>query len=119
MCQAFPPHVCCGNPYLYARMEIGFEQAAQPTLTAVERRNLLNFCIVGGGPTGIEFAAELHDLISTDIGRYYPLLARLPRITVYEVSDTILGNFDEELRDYAAKRFAVSLSFSLFPSDIV
>jgi NADH dehydrogenase FAD-containing subunit len=90
------------------RLEIGFEQASQPTLTAVERRGLLNFCIVGGGPTGIEFAAELHDLISTDLGRYYPLLARFPRITVYEVSDTILGSFDKELRQYATQRFAVS-----------
>jgi NADH dehydrogenase FAD-containing subunit len=78
-------------------------------VTVIQRRNLLNFCIVGGGPTGIEFAAELHDLISSDISRYYPQLARLPRITVYEVSDTILGNFDEELQKYAAKRFAVGV----------
>lgn len=37
-----------------------FEQASQPTLSDVERRGLLHFAIVGGGPTGIEFAAELH-----------------------------------------------------------
>lgn len=34
-----------------------FELASQPTLTDLERRNLLHFAIVGGGPTGIEFAA--------------------------------------------------------------
>lgn len=37
-----------------------FEQAASPNLTDTERRALLHFAIVGGGPTGIEFAAELH-----------------------------------------------------------
>ena len=40
----------------------GFEQASQPTLTDIERRNLLSFCVVGGGPTGVEYAGELHDL---------------------------------------------------------
>lgn len=44
-----------------------FELAAQPTLTDVERTNLLHFVIVGGGPTGIEFAAELHDLLASDM----------------------------------------------------
>jgi NADH dehydrogenase FAD-containing subunit len=37
-----------------------FEQAAQPTLTDMQRRGLLHFACVGGGPTSIEFAAELH-----------------------------------------------------------
>lgn len=37
-----------------------FEQAASPNLSDTERRALLHFCVVGGGPTGIEFAAELH-----------------------------------------------------------
>lgn len=44
-----------------------FELAAQPTLSDVERANLLHFVIVGGGPTGIEFAAELHDLLASDM----------------------------------------------------
>ena len=28
-----------------------------------ERKKLLSFVIVGGGPTGVEVAAELHDMI--------------------------------------------------------
>ena len=39
-----------------------FEQASQPHLTDNERRGLLHFVCVGGGPTGIEFAAELHGM---------------------------------------------------------
>lgn len=37
-----------------------FEEAASLKITDEERQNLLHFAIVGGGPTGCEFAAELH-----------------------------------------------------------
>ncbi|KAF8964751.1 pyridine nucleotide-disulfide oxidoreductase-domain-containing protein [Flammula alnicola] len=77
-----------------------FEQANQPSLSDIERRRLLNFCIVGGGPTGIEFSAELHDLIHSDIAKHYPALARLCKITIYDVAPHILGSFDQSLRNY-------------------
>jgi NADH dehydrogenase len=37
-----------------------FEQASQPHLTDAQRAGLLHFAVVGGGPTGIEWSAELH-----------------------------------------------------------
>jgi hypothetical protein len=37
-----------------------------------ERKRLLSFVIVGGGPTGVEVAAELHDLITEDLVKLYP-----------------------------------------------
>ena len=37
-----------------------------------ERKKLLSFVIVGGGPTGVEVAAELHDLITDDLVKLYP-----------------------------------------------
>ncbi|EKM56698.1 uncharacterized protein PHACADRAFT_91741 [Phanerochaete carnosa HHB-10118-sp] len=83
----------------------GFEQANQPTLSDIERRNQLHFCIVGGGPTGVEFAAELHDLLNTDIKKHYPTLHRLARITLFDVAPNILGSFDEGLQDFAVQRF--------------
>ncbi|TFY65769.1 hypothetical protein EVG20_g5323 [Dentipellis fragilis] len=82
-----------------------FEQANQPIVTDVERRHLLNFCIVGGGPTGVEFAAELHDLLHTDMARHYPALARMAKISLYDVAPQILGNFDRGLAEYAEKKF--------------
>ncbi|RXW23234.1 hypothetical protein EST38_g2629 [Candolleomyces aberdarensis] len=84
-----------------------FEQANQPFLSDIQRRNLLNFCIVGGGPTGIEFAAELHDLLHTDILKHFPpSLTRLAKITVYDVAPNILGTFDQNLRKYTEKTLA-------------
>ncbi|TFK36642.1 pyridine nucleotide-disulfide oxidoreductase-domain-containing protein [Crucibulum laeve] len=77
-----------------------FEQANQPTLSDIERRNLLHFCIVGGGPTGVEFAAELHDLLHGEVKEHYPSLARLAKITMYDVAPSILGMFDKSLVKY-------------------
>ena len=73
--------------------------ANQPTMTDIERRNKLHFCIVGGGPTGVEFAAELHDLLNTDIKKHFPTLFKLARISLFDVAPTILGSFDEGLQE--------------------
>ncbi|KIM41515.1 hypothetical protein M413DRAFT_445500 [Hebeloma cylindrosporum] len=80
-----------------------FEQASQPVLSDQDRRNLLNFCIVGGGPTGVEFSAELHDLLHTEINEHYRALAKLVKITVIDVAPSILGSFDQSLRKYTEK----------------
>jgi NADH dehydrogenase FAD-containing subunit len=37
-----------------------FEKASIPTVSDAERRRLLSFLVVGGGPTSCEFVAELH-----------------------------------------------------------
>lgn len=44
-----------------------FEQACLPSTTDEERRKLLSFVICGGGPTGVEFAAELFDMLNEDL----------------------------------------------------
>ena len=82
-----------------------FEIAALPTTSEQFRRQLLNFAVVGGGPTGMEFAAELSDLVSEDMSRLYPTLAPMVRITVYDVAPRILSMFDKKLREYAMQTF--------------
>ncbi len=47
----------------------------------------------------MEFAAELHDLLHTDMARAYPNLTAMARINLYDVSPTILGGFDEGLQE--------------------
>jgi NADH dehydrogenase FAD-containing subunit len=83
-----------------------FENAKHPGLDIEEIRRLLHFCIVGGGPTGIEFSAELHDFVWEDLRKLYPDLFQFVRITVYDVAKRILSGFDASLADYAAKKFA-------------
>lgn len=53
-----------------------FEAAALPTTSPEERRRLLSFVVCGGGPTGVEAAAEIYDLCQEDIMRYYPKICR-------------------------------------------
>ena len=65
----------------------------------------VHFAIVGGGPTGVEFAAELHDLISQDLCKYYPEVSQHVRITIYDIAPRILGGFDARLAAYAAQKF--------------
>lgn len=82
-----------------------FEAAALPTTTDQQRKQLLNFAIVGGGPTGIEFSAELHDIIHEDLARIYPELIQFHKITVYDVAKKVLPMFDEKLVKYAMETF--------------
>lgn len=47
-----------------------FETASLPTTSPEERRRLLSFVVCGGGPTGVETAAEIFDLCQEDIITY-------------------------------------------------
>lgn len=38
-----------------------------PQATPEDRQRLLSFVVCGGGPTGVEVAAELHDMIYEDL----------------------------------------------------
>jgi NADH dehydrogenase FAD-containing subunit len=82
-----------------------FEIASLPTTSERLREQLMRFAIVGGGPTGMEFAAELHDLIKEDMVILYPKLAPKVDITVYDVAPTVLSMFEEKLARYAMDTF--------------
>ncbi|KAI3829315.1 hypothetical protein L1987_03435 [Smallanthus sonchifolius] len=48
-----------------------FEKASLPNISDDERKRMLQFVVVGGGPTGVEFAAELHDFVSQDLVKLF------------------------------------------------
>lgn len=68
-----------------------FERASLPTISDEEKKRILHFAVVGGGPTGVEFAAELHDFINEDLVKLYPGLKDLVKITLLEAGDHILN----------------------------
>ncbi|KAL4620311.1 hypothetical protein ACB092_06G144900 [Castanea dentata] len=82
-----------------------FETAILPGLSEEERRTNLHFIIVGGGPTGVEFAAELHDFLEEDLVKLYSAVKDLVRITVIQSGDHILNTFDERISSFAEKKF--------------
>jgi hypothetical protein len=62
---------------LRRRVSECFERAALPATPDEERRKLLSFVVVGGGPTGVEVAAELHDMIYDDLKDLYPKVIKV------------------------------------------
>jgi hypothetical protein len=73
------------------------EAASRAGVSAADRRRLLSFVVCGGGPTGVEFSAELHDLLTQDVGRLYPELLPDISLTIIEGRE-LLGAFDQSLR---------------------
>jgi NADH dehydrogenase len=69
-----------------------------------QRRSLLTFAVVGGGPTGVEMAGALSELIRLVLRKdYRDLDLSLVRVVLLEAAGWLLGTFDERLRE-AARR---------------
>ena len=71
-----------------------------------ERKRLLSFVVVGGGPTGVEVAAELYDLVRDDLAKYYPELCKEARVRLVELQDHVLSTYDRKISDYTSKLFS-------------
>ncbi|KAG0469854.1 hypothetical protein HPP92_016554 [Vanilla planifolia] len=82
-----------------------FERACLPNLDDEERKKSLHFVIVGGGPTGVEFAAELHDFVVEDLSKLYPSVYDLVKITVIGADEHILTMFDKRVFTFAEDKF--------------
>lgn len=82
-----------------------FEEASLPNLTPTQRKEILHFVIVGAGPTGVELAAEIDELVQDHLLAVYPHLKGDVTISLYDVADRVLGQFGEKLSEYAMERF--------------
>src|SRR5438270_1289990 len=85
-----------------------------PVLTCLERADaardsatrhaLLTFVIVGGGPTGVETAGALAELMDIVAGKDYHDISRNEvRIVLIEGTDRLLGAFSDRLGRYAQR----------------
>jgi NADH dehydrogenase len=69
-----------------------------------KRRSLLTFAVVGGGPTGVEMAGALSELIHLVLRKdYRDLDLGLVRVVLIEAAGSVLGTFAPPLRE-AARR---------------
>jgi NADH dehydrogenase FAD-containing subunit len=82
-----------------------FARAEIPGLTDEQVRQRLTFVVCGGGPTGVEAAAEIHDLIHEELAESYPELAPFARVVLVEALGRLLTGFDEALAEYTRQHF--------------
>ncbi len=81
-----------------------FERAVYEPV-AERRRQLLTFAIVGGGPTGVEFAGALAELIRGPLRKDYSTLDfREVRVLLLEALESLLPGFPAPLRSYTFER---------------
>lgn len=64
----------------------------------------LSMVVVGAGPTGVEMAGALAELRNDAMASVYPELdPRRTHIVLVEMSNKVLGPFDEKLQEFAAR----------------
>ncbi|KAF4615380.1 hypothetical protein D9613_002733 [Agrocybe pediades] len=88
------------------RIMDNFEIASLPTTSAEERKRLLSFVVCGGGPTGVEAAAEIYDFCQEDIMNYFPKVCR-EEVTIHVIQSRghILNTYSEAISKYAEDKF--------------
>ena len=81
-----------------------FERAVNEPDSA-RKRALMTFVIVGGGPTGVEFAGALIELVHFVLAKDYPELSiHAARVVLVEAGDRLLASMPEKLRTYTLRK---------------
>lgn len=85
---------------ILSRFELALRQSDD-----APRRRMLTFVIVGGGPTGVEFAGAVMELIRTPLRKDFPELDfGEVSVLLLEALDTLLQGFEPRLGEYALER---------------
>jgi NADH dehydrogenase len=85
------------------RILLAFE-LAEGTEDEVERRRLLNFVIVGGGPTGVEMAGAIAELAKRALAKDFRKIdPRHTRVILVEAGPRVLPTFPETLSAHAKR----------------
>jgi len=76
-----------------------FDRAAHPHVNEETKRQLLSFVVCGAGPTGVEFTAELLDLVNRCAKQNFRELQQYVSVTLIE-GRKVLSSFSGDLADY-------------------
>ncbi|KAK9465776.1 pyridine nucleotide-disulfide oxidoreductase-domain-containing protein [Lipomyces arxii] len=81
------------------------ETATFKDQTEDEKKRLLHMVVVGGGPTGVEFAGELQDFFEEDLRKWVPEIATDFHVSLIEALPNVLPSFSKQLINYTEKTF--------------
>ena len=85
------------------RILLAFEQA-EIASDATEQRRLLNFVMVGGGPTGVEMAGAMAELARVALARDFRHIdPKAARVVLVEAGERLLAGFAPDLSEYARR----------------
>ena len=82
-----------------------FERAVKNSDNLTKQRQLLTFTIVGGGPTGVEMAGALQELIGDCLIKDYPQLdLHQARVILIQSGADLLGSYPQHLQVYTLRQ---------------
>ena len=85
------------------RILTAFERA-EATSDPAERAALLNFVVIGAGPTGVELAGTIAEMARKTLpDDFRNIDTRAARVVLIEAGSRVLANFPEELSAYAQR----------------
>lgn len=91
-----------------------FEKASIPGTSEAERKRLLSFVVVGGGPTSCEFVAELHDFATSDIKKLYPDLIPYVKVSLSKSYKIYIKTLYTALKDVSSQNiYPFSIVFKM------
>jgi NADH dehydrogenase len=97
---AFPLYRLGGAVHLRNQIMSRFEAADANPATIAD--GALTFVIVGGGPTGVEMAGAMMEILQSVLFKDYPHIDRsVPKVVLVEMLDVVLSAFNERSQRHA------------------
>jgi NADH dehydrogenase len=97
----FPLYSLDDAERLSTRIVQAFEEADRDPARLED--GAIHFVIVGGGPTGVEVAGALSEMINTTMVHEFPALAPRAKVTLVDHGRALLAMFADKGHDYAAR----------------
>jgi NADH dehydrogenase len=77
-------------------------EAAEKEKDSVKRQKYLNFVIIGGGPTGVELAGAISEIVNKNvIPDFRNITASMTKVYLIEALPKILSSYPDKLSSYA------------------